>query len=244
MTPIAAGVGVQLHYFSAGEGQPLLAIHDIGGSGELLTAELEPLAQRTRLIGYDRRGYRESEAPDPYLATTVAEQSEDAAALLLGLGASPALLVGVGFGALIALDLSLRRPELVRAALLVDPPAYSLDVESTRELADQRGAIEAALLAGSRAQAIGALLGSDADQALLANAEANSGACFADYGGLTSLPLTHREMRDCAIPIRILSTPAASAPLARIAAELDALLGKSSLLIGDELAGAAEALLD
>ena len=132
----------------------------------------------------------------------------------------------------------------MRAALLVDPPAYSLDVESTRELADQRGAIEAALLAGSRAQAIGALLGSDADQALLANAEANSGACFADYGGLTSLLLTHREMRDCPIPIRILSTPAASAPLARIAAELDALLGKSSLLIGDELAGAAEALLD
>ena len=119
MMPSAAGAGVQIHYFSAGEGQPVLAIHDIGGSGELLTAELEPLAQRTRLIGYDRRGYGASEAPDPYLATTVTEQSEDAAALLLGLGASPALLVGVGFGALIALDLSLRRPELVRGALLL-----------------------------------------------------------------------------------------------------------------------------
>ncbi len=244
MTPSAAGVGVQLHYFSAGEGQPLLAIHDIGGSGELLAAELQPLAQRARLIGYDRRGYGESEAPEPYLATTVTEQSEDAAALLLALGASPAILVGVGFGALIALDLSLRRSELVRAALLVDPPAYSLDVESTRELADQRGAIEVALLAGSRAQAIEALLGSSADQALLANAEANSGACFADYGGLASLPLTHREMRDCAIPIRVLSTPAASARLARIAAELDALLGNSALVANGDLAVAAEALLD
>jgi len=244
MTPSAAGVGVQLHYFSAGEGQPLLAIHGIGGSGELLTAELEPLAQRARLIGYDRRGYGKSEAPDPYLATTVAEQSEDAAALVIGLGASPALMTGVGFGALIALDLSLRRPELVSAALLVDPPAYSLDAESTRELADQRGAIEAALLAGSRAKAIEALIRADADQALLAHAEANSTACFADYGGLASLPLTHREMRDCAIPIRILTTPAASAPLARIAAELDALLGNSSLLLSGDLAGAAEALLD
>ena len=244
MTPIAEGVGVQLHYLSAGQGQPLLAIHGIGGGGELIAAELEPLARRARLIGYDRRGYGDSEAPDPYLATTVSEQSDDAAALLIGLSASPALLVGVGFGALIALDLSLRRTDLVRAALLVDPPLYSLDVESTRELADQRGAIEAALLGGSRAKAIEALISADADQALLAHAEVNSAACFADYGGLASLPLTHREMRDCAIPIRILSTPTASARLARIAAELDALLGNSSLLISDDLAGAAEALLD
>ena len=244
MTPSAAGVGVQLHYFSAGEGYPLLAIHGIGGGGELLAAELETLARGSRLIGYDRRGYGESEAPEPYLATTVTEQREDAAALLLALGAGPAAVVGVGFGALIALDLSLRRPELVRAALLVDPPLYSLDVESTRELADQRGALEAALLAGSRAQATAALLGPNADPALMADAEANSAACFADYGGLASLPLTHREMRDCAIPIRILSTPAASAPLARIAAELDALLGNSSLLTGDDLVAAAEALLD
>ena len=244
MTPIAEGVGVQLHYLSSGEGQPVLAIHGIGGSGELLGDQLAALTGRSRVIGYDRRGYGTSEAPDPYLATTVTEQSEDAAALLGALEATPALLVGVGFGALIALDLCLRRPELVGGAVLADPPVYSLDVESTRELAEQRGAIEAALLAGGTEQAIEALLGANAAANLVASAQKSSGACFADYGGLASLELTHRQMRACQIPIRILSTPTASAPLARIAIELEQLLGNCSLLASDELAAAAEALLD
>ncbi len=244
MTPIAAGIGVQLHFLSAGEGQPLLAIHAVGGSGALLAAALEPLSARARVIAYERRGYGESEAPEPYLATTVSEQSADAAALLGALGASPALLVGVGFGALIALDLCLQQPSLVRAALLVDPPLYSLDPDSTRALAEQRGAIEAALLAGSEGQAIEALVGPAADAALLASARANSGACFADYGGLASLAVTGRQLRGCELPIRILSQPSASAPLSRIAVELDRLLGNSELVLGGELAAAAEALLD
>lgn len=33
MTPLAAAVGVQLHYSDGGDGEPLLAIHGIGGSG-------------------------------------------------------------------------------------------------------------------------------------------------------------------------------------------------------------------
>ncbi len=243
MTPSAAGVGVQLHYLSRGEGKPLLGIQGIGG-GESLGSELAPLAGRSRVITYDRRGYGKSEAPEPYLATTVTEQSEDAAALLLALGVGEALIVGVGFGALIALDLCLRRPELVSAAVLADPPVYSLDVESTRELADQRGAIEAALLAAGTDRAIEALLGPGADTALLASAQAASGACFADYGGLATLELTHRQMGSCQLPIRILSTPSASAPLTRIAGELDRLLGNSELLRSGGLAAAAEALLD
>lgn len=244
MTPSAAGVGVQLHYLSSGEGQPLLAIHGIGAGAALLSDQLAGLTDHSRVITYDRRGYGKSEAPEPYLATTVIEQGDDAAALLLALGAGPALLVGVDFGALIALDLCLRRPELVSAAVLADPPVYSLDVESTRELAEQRGAIEAALLAGSTDQAIEALLGAGADATLLASAQANSGACFADYGGLASLELTHRQMRDCQIPIRILSSPTASAPLTRIAGELNDLLGNSAALASGDLAAAAEALLD
>ena len=244
MTPSAAGVGVQLHYLSSGKGPAVLVIHGIGGGGEMLAAELAPRADSSSVVSYDRRGYGKSEAPEPYLATTVTEQSEDAAALLLALGAGPALLVGVDFGALIALDLCLRRPELVSAAVLADPPVYSLDVESTRELAEQRGAIEEALLVGSTDQAIEALLGANADGDLLASAQANSGACFADYGGLASLELTHRQMRDCRLPIKILSTPSASAPLARIAGELDGLLGNSALIVGGDVVAAAGALLD
>ena len=154
MTPIAAGVGAQLQYVSSGKGEPLLAIHGIGGSAALLSEKLSGLATSRRVIAYDRRGYGQSDAPEPYRATTVSEQSADAAALVSALDASPALLVGVGFGALVALDLCLRHPQITEGAVLVDPPLYSLDVESTRELADQRGAIEAALLASDNEAAI------------------------------------------------------------------------------------------
>lgn len=74
MTPSAAGVGVQLHYLSSGEGQPLLAIHGIGAGAALLSDQLAGLTDHSRVITYDRRGYGKSEAPEPYLATTVIEQ--------------------------------------------------------------------------------------------------------------------------------------------------------------------------
>ena len=61
-----------------------------------------------RVITYDRRGYGGSTAPEPYTRTTVNEQAEDLAALVGGLDAAPALLVGADFGALVVLDVLLR----------------------------------------------------------------------------------------------------------------------------------------
>ncbi len=241
MTPSAAGIGVELHYSTAGEGPPLLLIAGIGGVCEL---PLEALSERSRVIAYQRRGYGASSAPDPYAATTVTEQSADALALLGALAAEPANLIGFGFGALIALDLALRQPSVISGAVLVDPPLYSLDIGSTRELADQRAAIEAALLAGGSDAAIAALLGAGASAAQLASAQASSAASFADYAGLASLELTHRELRECKVQITIISTAAASPALLRIAGQLDGLLGNSTLRADGDIVAAAEALLD
>ena len=241
MTPSAAGIGVELHYSTAGEGPRLLLIAGIGGVCEL---PLEALSERSRVIAYQRRGYGASSAPDPYAATTVTEQSADALALLGALAAEPANLIGFGFGALIALDLALRQPSVISGAVLVDPPLYSLDIGSTRELADQRAAIEAALLAGGSDAAIAALLGAGASAAQLASAQASSAASFADYAGLASLELTHRELRECKVQITIISTAAASPALLRIAGQLDGLLGNSTLRADGDIVAAAEALLD
>ncbi|MCX6371223.1 MAG: hypothetical protein NTZ58_08235 [Solirubrobacterales bacterium] len=58
------------------------------------------------------------------------------------------------------------------------------------------------------------------------------------------MELTHAQLRACELPIQIVSTPTASAPLVRIAAELDQLLGNSAQRAAADLADAAEALLD
>ncbi len=237
MSPFADGAGVRLHYVSSGDQAPLCLIHGIGGHS--LTGDQQAaLAARTRLISFERRGYGQSEAPDPYLATTVAEQSADVAALLGELDAAPALLVGFGFGALIALDLCLRRSELVSGAVLSDPPLYAFDQQGSRELADQRQAIEQALLAGDRSAALTALVGPSGG-----GAQTGDAGCFADYAGLASLPLTRRQLRECDTPIRIVVTATASPVLARVAAELDGLLADSALQPDRDVVGAAESLL-
>lgn len=109
--------GRRLATWHRGEGTPLLFIHGVGTSGALWQADLADLAADCRLIVYDRRGYgASSESPRDWEA-----HREDAAALLDRFDAEPAVLVGYSGGAMIALDLTLRRPELVRALVLLDP---------------------------------------------------------------------------------------------------------------------------
>jgi pimeloyl-ACP methyl ester carboxylesterase len=104
-----------------GAGTPLLFIHGVGTSGALWQADLGELAAGCRLIVYDRRGYgASSESPRDWTA-----HRADAAALLEKLGAAPAVVVGYSGGAMIALDLALERPELVRDLVLLDP-AFNL----------------------------------------------------------------------------------------------------------------------
>lgn len=66
------------------------------------------------MITYDRRGYaRSGGAPVRSLFT----HTVDAAALLQHLEAPPAVVVGTSAGAAIALDLAVRRPDLVQAVV-------------------------------------------------------------------------------------------------------------------------------
>src|SRR5207237_1407573 len=139
------------------------------------------LSADARVITYDRRGYGGSEAPEPYEGTTVEEQAEDAAALLSGLGATPALVVGDGFGALVALDLLKRYPGLVRAAVLSDPPLFAFVPESTEVLAAQRAELEEALRAGGPEAAVERWLGGRVDDDALIRARRAHRAFFADY---------------------------------------------------------------
>ena len=62
--------------------------------------------------------------------------------LLESLGAVPAVVCGAGLGAVIALDLIMRRSELVSGAVLVEPPLMALLPEATEALSDDRQALQ------------------------------------------------------------------------------------------------------
>jgi pimeloyl-ACP methyl ester carboxylesterase len=140
--------GIEIAWSERGEGPSVLLVHETAASGGVWDAVAEALAPRARTISYDRRGWGASSAPEGYRRTTVEEQSEDAAALLESAKAAPAVVVGAGIGAILALDLLLRRPDLVAGTLLVEPPVLQLLPVATEALSEDRRRLEMAVGAG------------------------------------------------------------------------------------------------
>ncbi len=208
--PFAEGAGVDLHVEEAGEGPAALVVHGMASDARAHAGLVAALsAGGLRAIAYDRRGYGASGAPEPYAATTVDEQAEDAAALLRGVGAAPALLVGEGFGALVALALLVRRPELATGAVLADPPLLAFVPEATEALAEERARLEAALREGGPRAGVAVWLDGRAAPDALARAQDAHAGFFADYGGLASWSPTRRELRSLAAPVALVTSPGA-----------------------------------
>jgi len=108
------------HYAERGAGAAILCIHGLSSSAQMWRdAAIDELARLGRVIVYDRRGCTRSERPEP-LETSVAQQAEDAAALLEGLDATPAVVIGRSYGGEVATELALRHRDHVRALVLLE----------------------------------------------------------------------------------------------------------------------------
>jgi esterase len=132
--------GVRLYYEEHGSGAPILCIHGGGSSALVWTDAVEELARLGRVIAYDRRGCTRSERPEPYERTSVAEQADDAAALLDALAAAPVVVIGRSYGGAVAIDLALRYPDRVRALVLLEGDALGLSptaLEWTKAIGDR-----------------------------------------------------------------------------------------------------------
>ena len=221
--PTVEGAGVALRYEERGAGPPVLLVHGLASDAAALAPVLETVAAGgARAIAYDRRGYGESGAPEPYLGTTVEEQAEDAAAVLRALDAAPAVVAGDGLGALVALDLVKRHRALVRAVVLSNPALFALVPEATEMLSAQRAEIEEAVRAGGPAAGVEAWLSGRVAGAALERARAAHRGFFADYAGMATWATSRRELRALAVPAVVL-TGAGSPP--HIVAAADALAG-------------------
>ena len=240
MAPIADGAGVPLSYTVHGEGAPVLLVHGLASGAATLAPVAQALAAAgAQAIAYDRRGYGASGAPEPYGGTTVEEQAEDAAALLGALGIAPALVVGEGFGALIALDLARRHPRAVRAVVLVEPPMFMLVPEATYELSDERADIEEAVRARGPGAGVETWLRGRADPDALARARESFRGFFADYAGLASWGVTRPELRRLDVPAVVVTGPRTQAHVRLAAEKLAALLpGARRATDGDPVAAA------
>jgi pimeloyl-ACP methyl ester carboxylesterase len=131
--PTIIANGAELYHEARGKGPSLLLIHGGGVDGGTFQKLAEVLASDFTVVAYDRRGLSRSPRPTDWKQTSIAEQAEDAAGLLRALRVAPAAVVGQSLGALIALELLLRHPDLVRRASLLDPGPLDSAIANRQE---------------------------------------------------------------------------------------------------------------
>jgi pimeloyl-ACP methyl ester carboxylesterase len=111
--------GCDLYYEEMGEGAPILLIHPAGSTASTWGTVTDELAQIGRVITYDRRGYARSGGAT---VRSMSTHTADAATILEDLRTPPAVVVGTSAGAAIAVDLAVRRPDLVLAVIAHEFP--------------------------------------------------------------------------------------------------------------------------
>ena len=103
-----------------GGGEPLVLLHGGFDSSDTLLGALGPaLAERFRVVAFDRRGHgRTPDADAPFRYADMAAEAAGVLEAVVG-GGRPAHLVGYSSGGIVALLVALRRPDLVRTLVLV-----------------------------------------------------------------------------------------------------------------------------
>src|ERR671915_932117 len=99
-----------------GEGPDVLLIAGLGDTVESWQFQLDGLSDRCRLTAFDNRGAGRTAMPDG--PVSVEAMADDAAALLGALEVPSAHVAGFSGGSIIAQELALRHPELVRSLVL------------------------------------------------------------------------------------------------------------------------------
>ena len=113
-----------LEYEEHGAGEAVLLIHGAFISDALsLVAREAALASHYRVIWYRRRGYGgSSPVSAPF---SIAEHAEDAQSLLAHLGIERAHIVGHSGGGVIATELTIQAPQVVRSLVVLEPAIFS-----------------------------------------------------------------------------------------------------------------------
>src|SRR5215471_2765361 len=117
--PVISAGNARLTFEERGSGEPVLLIPPAGTPAEIWALHQAPaiVGAGYRAILLDSRGTSASATPSaPF---RLADLASDAASLIAELRLGPCLVMGASLGAMVAQELALSRPDLVRAAALL-----------------------------------------------------------------------------------------------------------------------------
>lgn len=122
---------VDLHFEAAGAGEPLVLIHGLGSCSEDWAPQVEHFRNRYHVVALDLRGHGRSSKPrGPYGIPVFARDTAD---LLRALRLTPAHVVGISLGGMVAFQLAVDAPELVKSLAIVNSgPAVPADTFKQR----------------------------------------------------------------------------------------------------------------
>ena len=110
--------GVELYYEIHGAGEPVLLIHGLGSSTRDWDPQVPELSRQFQLIAFDVRGHGRSAKPKERYSVELF--ANDTAALIRQLGVGPVHVVGISMGGMIAFQLAVDAPDLVRSLVIVN----------------------------------------------------------------------------------------------------------------------------
>jgi pimeloyl-ACP methyl ester carboxylesterase len=140
MPHVSADDGVRLYVEEAGDGPPVVFVHEFAGDHRSWEPQVRALSRRYRCVVYSARGYPPSDVPDDEAAYSQARAVADLVAVLDGLDIDRAHVVGLSMGGFATLHLGLRHPERARS-LVVSGVGYGAPPEKQEAFKRESGVI-------------------------------------------------------------------------------------------------------
>lgn len=158
--------GADLYCEVRGEGPAVLLIPGATGDADHFALVAPLLADQFTVVTYDRRGNSRSSAATTAGPAWMDEQADDAAALLDALGLAPAAVFGTSGGAVIALHVLVRRPDVVRGAIVHEPPLLGVLANGTEVSAQLQAMAEEGMAGGGPRAAMELFIRANASDAV------------------------------------------------------------------------------
>ncbi|MFJ6079766.1 alpha/beta fold hydrolase [Streptomyces sp. NPDC092369] len=135
--PFVSTNGIRLSYQRSGRGEPVLLIMGSSAAGRVWTVHQTPALHQAgyETVVLDNRGIAPSDAPDGDYS--FADLVADTRGVIEELELGPCRVVGTSMGAMIAQELALDQPHLVRSAVLIAGRARSDVLRRAQSAADR-----------------------------------------------------------------------------------------------------------